>query len=136
MSTFGAIGEYAIGEVPSGTTTVDTFVWYQQWAEPPRPAARLHPGANQALGYQPTPIISMAWFEQLSEPRRFARMLQPTGQPFDAFVPDLRYISIGWYEPLSEPRRYPSGLRASDNPDMFRAIPPFQLPYARGYVIT
>lgn len=136
MAMFGAIGEYAIGQATSGTTTVETYEWLSPFSEPRRSAPRLPSALNPSFSFQPNPVVDVSWFMGLSEPVRYPLSMKPGGQPSSFDVPILTYTPEGWYSPLSEPRTPHRILSTAQHLAMVRAIPPFSPPYARGYVIT
>jgi hypothetical protein len=129
MFGFGAIGQFAIGEVgfPGETVTVDK--WFQALSEPVRFPRGLKAAQQPFFFFDPQPFVPFSWFEALSEPPRFPRRLPASEQQFQAYSPNpLTIIPFNWFEALSEPPRFPVGLKASlkqflAHPPQLRPIP-------------
>src|SRR5882724_10031130 len=114
MPGFGAIGEFAIGEVGQATAeTILTDKWFVQLSEPVRflsgtSAARQQFGALA----DPFPFVPFGWFEELNVPPVRTRPgLRPGLQQFIAWQPaPSPFVATGWLTPLNEPRRERRGV--------------------------
>ena len=115
MNGFGALGQFALGEVPEGAASVTIYGIAYSFSEPVRFAPRLRAGLNPAFFYQPSPIISIPWFAALSEPVRVGARLGAGLNLSFAFQP-TPIISIPWFQALSEPKRFSKALLAGDQP--------------------
>ncbi len=105
MLGFGAIGQYAIGELAAGVVeaiTVDK--WFKSFADPVRFPPALPTSAQQFAAFNPQPFVSFGWFENLSEPVRFPPRLQEAAQQVVAFY-SQPVVSFAWFANLSEPVR-------------------------------
>jgi|SRR5882724_368531 len=116
MPGFGAIGEFAIGQVGVQTAEfIGPDKWLVAFSEPVRFKRGLSPIQQQTFAFQPTPIINIGWFEPLSEPVRYKKGLGSRYQQFAALTNLRPFVSFGWFEPLSEPvrfkRRLPEGMQ-------------------------
>ncbi len=103
MLGFGATGEFAIGQVATGTAeNITPDKWFELLSEPPRFLPGLRAGQQQFTAFNPEPFVSFGWPEPLSEPVRFPPALLAGLQQFLAFDPQP-FVSFGWFEELSIP---------------------------------
>lgn len=112
MLGFGAIGQFAIGEV--GTATAE-FIGPDKWmmalSEPVRFKQGLAATRQQVLAFFPTPLVSFSWFGALTEPVRLKPRNPAALYPYFFMQPaPSPFVATGWYMPLSEPKRFPRGL--------------------------
>jgi hypothetical protein len=110
MLGFGAIGQFAIGQVgaAAGAETITPDKWFAALSEPVRFRPGLAAGRQQfsALA-DPYPFVSFSWFTELSKPASLTRPgLPPSQQQFTALYPmPSPFVATGWFAPLSEPVR-------------------------------
>ena len=116
MLGFGAIGQFAIGEV--GTAAGAEFIgpdkFMRALSEPVRFKKGLRAAQQQFSSLpDPFPFVSFSWFEELSKPSVLRKKaLRPSQQQFFAFQPaPSPFVATGWFEALSEPVRKKPGLR-------------------------
>lgn len=142
--SFGAIGEFALGQGPSQSTTT-VYGFNYTLGTPPNPRKGVHPSRQTDFAwplYQPVvpPTTDIRWFSPLSQPVLVARRLPPALVP--AFFPDpfpepaRPPTDPRWMQPLAEPVRTRPRLHAANNPAFVRSTAPFRQPSARTYVIT
>lgn len=123
MLGFGALGQFALGEVDEGVTeTVQYGKWVTLWGEPVRFPNRLHASLNPFESFQiasfPEAVTESRWHQPWSEPkqvradaqrREFRAELQQTL----AFVDwsTSNDIEAEWHQPWSEPKRFPKRIQ-------------------------
>ena len=137
--SFGAIGQYAIGEEDGGVATVTIYGIAYTLSEPVRVPPRLNPALNPAFFAPelPTPNI-MGWFSALSVPRELKKTMPTAQRPFRAVSgPVNPVVTMPWYMNLSTPKRTTRDMRTSLNPFLARAwIVPRTGVISRVYIIT
>jgi hypothetical protein len=117
MLGFGAIGEFAIGQVGFATAeTITVDKWFVPLSEPPRFRLGAKAAAQQVNAFpDPFPFVSFGWFEELSIPAVRVRpgvlaSARQFGAGDTAVIPVSRMTP--WFVPLSEPARKLPGLEA------------------------
>ena len=119
MLGFGALGQFALGEVDEGVTeTVQYGKWKVEFSEPRRFPRGLGPQYHQTQAFQinefPETVTESRWHQPFSEPQHLKAKAQR---------PELRTVlhqtsafvdwNIGadkeatWHQPFSEPKRFP-----------------------------
>lgn len=133
MLGFGAIGQFAIGQVDT-TAQAEVITpdkWFNWLSEPVRFKKGLRSSYQQTLAFNPQPFVSFGWFGNLTLPvrqrPRNPAALYPTFQP--GFKPEVAY---SWRANLSEPVRFKKGLRAPYHPPF--VFPPGILPNPTGFI--
>src|SRR5882724_327241 len=118
MFGFGATGQFAIGEVDTGVAAGAEFIgpdkYMQRLSEPVRFLPAVRASAQQALAFNPNPVVSFSWFEPLSEPVRQRPRSPAALYPSFFFQPEPSpFVATGWFVPLSKPvRTQPALARA------------------------
>lgn len=129
MPGFGAIGEFAIGELP-GTAAVEVIT-VDKWYHPLSiPSVRTKPGltaaAQLAFVMPAIPTVSFGWFEALSEPAVKTKPgLRPAQQQAFTTSPQP-FVSFSWFGALSEPSvKTKPGLKPSQQMAATGSLRPF-----------
>jgi len=114
----GATGQFAIGEVDTGAAAGAEFIgpdkYMQRLSEPVRFLPAVRASAQQALAFNPQPVVSFSWFAPLSEPVRQRPRSPAALYPSFFYQPaPSPFVATGWFTPLSEPVRSKPALRTA-----------------------
>lgn len=118
MLGFGAIGQFAIGEVgaAAGAETITADKWFAALSEPPRKRPGLKASEQQFSALSdPFPFVPIDWLVELVKPASLKRPgLLPGEQQFLAWQPmPSPFVETGWFAPLAEPVRFRRGTTPS-----------------------
>lgn len=112
MLGHGATGQFAIGEVGTGTAEfIGPDKYMRALSEPVRFLQGLKPSEQQFQAFNPQPFVSFSWFEALAEPPRALPRSPAALYPNFFFQPaPSPFVATGWFMALSEPARTRPGL--------------------------
>ena len=121
MLGFGAIGQFAIGEVETSVAGGAEFIGPDKYmvalSEPVRRLLGVETSAMPVFAMLPLPVVSFSWFAPMSEPTRKLPRSPAVLAPFFSFQPaPSPCVATGWFEPLSEPVRFLPGLKPAATP--------------------
>lgn len=116
MLGLGAVGQFAIGQVGSGTAEVITVdKWFQPLSEPPR-FRKFNTALQQFATGSPLPFVPFAWFVPLSEPAVKVKVGLTAGQQQALAFDPVPFVSFGWFAQLSEPVRFKRNIVREQQP--------------------
>lgn len=130
MPGFGAIGEFAIGELSGAAAAVEVITvdkWFHELSIPSvRTKAGLAAALQMAFVAPAIPTVSFGWFESLSEPSVKTKPgLRPSQQMSFTTSPQP-LVSFSWFGALSEPLvKAKAGLRPSQQMAATGSLQPF-----------